>query len=92
MTRGATLIEMMVALLVLGLLAGVSAAAVGSLRPPRLEGWKSEAIRARQSAIQNGRPVMVSTDSGHRALLLPDGRAVGAGLDPLTGEVLHGPR
>ncbi len=93
MTRGGvTLIEMMVVLVLLGVLTGVAAAAFGSLRQPQHTGWESQAIRARESAIRSGRPVVVSGDSGYRAFMLPDGRAVGPGLDPLTGEVLHAPR
>lgn len=90
--RGVTLIEMMVALVILGALTGVAAATLGSLGPPRVQGWKSDVLRARDSAIRTGRPVVLRTDSGYRALLLPDGRAVGGGLEPLTGEVTDAPR
>ena len=85
--RGVTLIEMMVVLVILGAMTGVAAATLGSLRPPTMQGWKSDVLRARDSAIRSGRPVVLHTDSGYRALLLPDGRAVGGGLDHLTGEV-----
>jgi Tfp pilus assembly protein FimT len=90
--RGATLAELVVTILVLGLLAGLSAAAVGSLRTPPIEPWKAAAIQARDSAIRTGRPVVLMGDSGRRALLLPDGRAIGHGFDLLTGEVAGAPR
>ena len=91
-SRGVTLIEMMVNLVIVGLLTGAAAAVLGTLRQPELEVWKAEVLRARDSAIRSGRPVLVSTDSGYRALLLPDGRAVGPGLEPLTGEVTDASR
>ncbi len=80
--------EMMVALVVLGLLTGLAAATVGTLRPAVEDERKASVVRARATAIRTGRPVLVGSDTGYRALLLPDGRAIGAGLDPLTGEVL----
>jgi prepilin-type N-terminal cleavage/methylation domain-containing protein len=90
--RGTTLLELMVTLAVLGLLTGTAAAALGTLRRPEAARWASDVARARDSAIRTGRPVRVSGDSGYRALLLPDGRAVGPGLDPLTGEVTDAAR
>ncbi len=90
--RGVTVIEVVVTVLVLGLLTGLAAAAVGSLRRPPVEPWRSAVMRARDSAIRTGRRVVLSGDSGYRALLLPDGRAIGPGLDPLTGEVTSAPR
>lgn len=87
-----TLIEAIVALVVLGLLTGMVAATLASLKPPTVAAWQTEVTRARGSAIRTGRPVLAHTDSGYRALLLPDGRAIGPGLDPLTGEVIHAPR
>jgi Tfp pilus assembly protein FimT len=90
--RGATLAELVVTILVLGLLAGLAATAVGSLRAPLAEPWKAAAIAARGSAIRTGRPVVLLGDSGQRAVLLPDGRAIGHGFDLLTGEVAGAPR
>jgi prepilin-type N-terminal cleavage/methylation domain-containing protein len=86
--RGVTLIELVVVLAILGVLSGVTAAAFGGLRRPEAGTWSSEVSRARAAAIRSGRRVVVQGDRGTRAVLLPDGRAVGAGLDPLTGEVL----
>jgi prepilin-type N-terminal cleavage/methylation domain-containing protein len=90
--RGVTLIEVVVTLLALGLLTGLAAAAVGSLRRLPVEPWRTAVIRARDSAIRTGRPVVLNGDSGYRAFLLPDGRAIGRGLDPLTGEGTSAPR
>jgi prepilin-type N-terminal cleavage/methylation domain-containing protein len=88
--RGVTLIEVVVGLLVLGLLTGLAGMALSSLRLSQAEPWKAQVALARDSAIRTGRPVTIRGDSGYRALLLPDGRAVGHGLDPLTGEVISG--
>lgn len=90
--RGVTLIEMMVALVILGALTGVAAATLGSLRAPTMQGWKSDVLHARDSAIRNGRPVRLRTDGGYRALLLPDGRVIGGGFDALTGEAIDASR
>jgi prepilin-type N-terminal cleavage/methylation domain-containing protein len=90
--RGVTLIEVVVTVLVLGLLTGLAATAVGSLRRPPVESWRAAVIRARDSAIRTGRPVILNGDSGYRAFLLPDGRAMALGFDPLTGEVVSVPR
>ncbi len=90
--RGATLVELTVTLLVLGLLSGLGAVAVGTLRRDRADPWHEAVSRARAAAVHTGRPVAVTGDSGRRALLLPDGRAIGPGLDPLTGEVLSASR
>ena len=87
--RGTTLVELTVTLLVLGLLTGLAVAAVGSLRRPPSSPWADAIGRARTAAVRTGQPVAVGGDSGVRAVLLPDGRAIGPGLDPLTGEVLH---
>jgi len=80
--RGVTLVELVVALALFGLILGVSALSLASLQPVR----KSAAIRAMEhahaEAIRTGSPARVDS-----VLFLPDGRAIGAGLDPLTGSV-----
>jgi prepilin-type N-terminal cleavage/methylation domain-containing protein len=86
--RGVTLVELVVALCVFGLLTAFVGIAVGSVQPPRAEGWKADLRRARDSAIRTGQPVIMTRDSGYRTLLLPDGRSIGVGLDPLTSEVV----
>lgn len=78
--RGVTLLEMLVVLALLGILFGVSTVALSALKPPS----KSDAVlaleHARVQAIHSGTP---RTAIG--VLFLPDGRAIGPGVDPLTG-------
>lgn len=80
--RGVTLLELLVVLALFGILFGVSAVALSALKPPS----KSDAVRAleraRMEAIQSGTP-----RTAHGVLFLPDGRAIGPGVDPLTGAV-----
>lgn len=80
------MLELIVVILVLGLLAGVSGLAIASLTAPR-ESETTRLLRtARMQAIRTGRPVSVRVPHATRVvLLLPDGRSVGQGLDPLTG-------
>jgi Tfp pilus assembly protein FimT len=84
--RGITLVEMLVVLILLGLVGGMSVLAVGRLRrpdePERIARWH----RARAAAIRSGQPVAVAGDSGTVVRFLPDGRVIGKGVDPLTGE------
>ncbi len=91
--KGTTLIELVVALAVLGLILGISGLALASLRAPR-EGVR-QLQRARAEAIQKGQPVRAAGTvdtvtnyaprTTHSVLFLPDGRAIGPGVDPLTG-------
>jgi prepilin-type N-terminal cleavage/methylation domain-containing protein len=86
--RGATLVELMVALVILGLLAGISGLALASLRPTPETAAVGRLAHARAAAIRTGLPVVVADtvgDTTHRMLFLPDGRAIGTGVDPLTG-------
>ena len=94
MRRGVTLVELLVVLLLLSLLAGMSALAAGRLRGSA-SGSREEARRmatARAEAIRTGGPVRLMRDTGGPALFLPDGRAVGRGIDPLMGSGDHAPR
>lgn len=84
---GVTLIELVVVLLVLGLLGGMSGLAVSSLRPPSEAPREAGLWRARAEAIRTGRSVRIADDTAP-AVFLPDGRAIGSGLDPLTGQAL----
>ena len=84
---GLTLVEMIVALAIIGLIAGVSGLALGGLRPPRESGVIRELRRARAEAIRTGRRVRAESGDSTltTVLFLPDGRAIGPGVDPLTG-------
>jgi len=89
-SRGVTLIELIVALAMLALVVGISGLALVSLRAPSESQAMRELQVAHAQAIRTGRPVLtpghLTPDTGHR-LFLPDGRAVGPGVDPLTGAV-----
>ena len=99
--RGVTLIELLVVLVLLGLLFTVSGLALASLATPRQSAWFRTLEASRARAIRRGIPVLVDGGSdasgGNRSrsgplglpagavLFLPDGRALGPGVDPLTG-------
>lgn len=83
--RGFTLLELMVALAVLGLLSGVSALAFGRLRRPDSADPPQQMAAAQRKAVRSGRRVVL-TLGRDTVSFLPDGRAVGRGADPLTGE------
>ena len=95
MRRGVTLVELLVVLAILGVMAGISGVALASLRAPRESARVRTLNEARAQAIRSGKPVQVLLDTvpprtGQQArpliaLFLPDGRAIGLGLDPLTG-------
>ena len=92
-TSGFTLLEVIVVLAILGVTLAVSSLAFTSLKAPRESDRARELRRARSKAIETGRPVV--TDSNHaprttQVLFLPDGRAVGPGVDPLTGSPTRG--
>lgn len=87
-SRGVTLVEMIVVLVLMGVLAGIGGLAVASLQRPAADPWRTAVAIARARAIDGGTAVVLAADSTHGAVLfLPDGRAVGAGVDPFTGEV-----
>ncbi len=77
--QGVTLVELVVAIAILGLLASTAALAVGSGQAAR-----SPAEDARTRALQSGEVVYLQ-DSTSVTVYHPDGRATGPGLDPLTG-------
>ncbi len=93
MSRGLTLVEVLVVLVLLGLVTGMSALGLAGLRGPReRESDRARAVeRARAEAIRTGRPVRLPTDSHGVVLLLPDGRALGPGIDPFTGQATDAP-
>lgn len=79
-SSGVTLLELLVTLAILGLLLGVTSLAVSSLQAPRESDETVELRGARTAAIRSGTPRFV-----HGVLFLPDGRAIGPAVDPLTG-------
>jgi prepilin-type N-terminal cleavage/methylation domain-containing protein len=92
---GFTLLEVVVALALFSLILGISGLALASLRAPMSADTTQQLVAARASSIRTGRSVSVtvtSPDTGKynaprttHILFLPDGRAVGNGVDQLTG-------
>jgi prepilin-type N-terminal cleavage/methylation domain-containing protein len=92
---GFTILEVVVALVLFALILGVSGLALASLREPTSAAITRQLTDARAEAIRTGRPVSVAvalpdTAENHaprttHLLFLPDGRAVGEGVDALTG-------
>jgi len=86
--RGFTLVEVIVVVAILGLIAGMSGLGFVGLRSPRESERVRDLWRARAEAIQTGRPMIAEDNRGLRTahvLFLPDGRAIGVGVDPITG-------
>jgi prepilin-type N-terminal cleavage/methylation domain-containing protein len=84
--RGVTLVELMVAIAVLGFVLGLSGIALASLRQPSDTQTITAIDRARTQAILSGHRVSLRSLSDRvYVLFLPDGRVVGAGVDQLTG-------
>ena len=78
---GFTLLELIVVLAVLGIILGVSGLALGTLKTPRESQKTIELRAARANAIHSGAP-----RTAHGVRFLPDGRAIGPGVNSLTGE------
>src|SRR5262249_11186000 len=78
--RGVTLLELLVVLAILGVLLGVTGLALGSLKAPRESQETADLRLARTTAIRSGIP-----QRARGILFLPDGRALGPAVDPLTG-------
>jgi prepilin-type N-terminal cleavage/methylation domain-containing protein len=85
---GVTMVELLVVIAILGLIVGMSGFAFTSLRAPRAS-ERTRALRAaRAHAIREGKPVALPFGGSRvrpSALFLPDGRAIGTGVNPLTG-------
>ncbi len=85
-----TLIELIVVLVLLGILATLVGGAVAGARQRPAATEDSTWRIGRLKAVRDGRRVTVwspTGSSGQWALVtfLPDGRALGPGVDPLTG-------
>lgn len=74
------MLELLVVLTIVGLILGVSGLALGSLKTPVEFEQLRDLKKARADAIESGAP-----RTAHGVLFLPDGRAIGAGVDPFTG-------
>ena len=88
-SAGFTLVELIVVIAIIGLMAAISGVAIASLRLPRESEEVAMLHHARAQAIATGVPVWAvgnhSPRTTHPVLFLPDGRAIGPGIDPLTG-------
>jgi prepilin-type N-terminal cleavage/methylation domain-containing protein len=76
---GSTLIELLVALAVLGVALAVSSVAFrAEAAPDAAERLELRIAEARRRAVESGRPVTVSLDSGRAGTAYPDGRVLTA--------------
>lgn len=86
---GFTLVELIVVIAIVGLMAAISGVAVASLQVPRESEGVAALRHARAQAILTGTPVQADSNRAprttHSVLFLPDGRALGPGMDPLSG-------
>jgi len=78
--QGVTLLELIVVLAVLGVILGVTGLALGTLKSPREAQQLTDLRQARAEAIHAGAP-----RTAHGIRFLPNGRAIGPNVDPLTG-------
>jgi prepilin-type N-terminal cleavage/methylation domain-containing protein len=81
---GVTLLELLVVLTILGLVLGVTGVALSSLKTPPESEQLRDLEKARADAIQSG-----VQRTAHGVRFLPDGRAIGPGVDPFTGVPLE---
>ena len=86
------MVELMVVLALLSLMLALSGVGAAMLQVPREAGRVEQLRRARAEAIRTGRRVPAppgeATAPGSQLpapVFLPDGRALGPGVDPLTG-------
>lgn len=88
---GFTLIELMVAMATIAVTLTIGSMALSSALSKEDSGGDTRRVRleaARRQAIDDGDHVVVSSGEDSAAtsiLFLPDGRAVGGGVDALTG-------
>ena len=86
-TRGFTMLEVMVSLVLVSIATAVAALA---MREDSIPEDRSTALReARLQAVETGVPVVVRIDTvvPSPILFLPDGRAIGLEVSPLTGRL-----
>jgi len=81
---GVTLLELLVVVTVLAVVLGVTGLSLGTLRAPRESARARDLRHARAQAIQSG-----ASRTTHDVRFLPDGRAVGPGVDLLTGRPIE---
>ncbi len=84
---GVTLLELLVVLAILGVVLAVSGLALGAFKPSPTDERVRELQRTRAEAIRTGAP-RTTHDARRTAAdtrFLPDGRAIGPGVDQLTG-------
>ena len=93
-SRGVTLVELMVVILLLGLLSGVVGLTIGSTpRVPSLDLTTVAVMQARDSALRTGHRVTIPITVGghfHRATAYPDGRVLSDAplrIDALSGSI-----
>jgi len=90
--RGVTLVEMAVVLVLLGLVSTVAGLALGRLGPTP-DGLRAHHLEeARARAIHLEEPVIFVDNGGHLVRFLPDGRAIGIGVNPVTGHAADATR
>lgn len=82
-TPGVTLLELLVVLTIIGVVLAMTGLALASLRTPRESQQVSDLRRARSEAIHSG-----AQRTAHGVRFLPDGRAIGPGVNALTGAPL----
>jgi prepilin-type N-terminal cleavage/methylation domain-containing protein len=99
MSRGFTLLEVMVTVVLMGVLAGITGLAVRSLEPgpgsailPELQGARAEAIMTGEPRVWTGRGIAVRFDpdgSSSGGRVESDGAAFT--IDPVSGEIREVP-
>ena len=85
---GVTLVELLVAISIVGMIVSLTGLAFFSLRTSGASTLQGELQDARARALRTGRPVAFpafGAPARPTVLFLPDGRSIGEGADPLTG-------
>lgn len=82
-SRGATLVELLVALAIFAALAGLSVVPLTALRPTPAQTDSAELRRLRTRAIQTGASILVE-QGDRRVRFMPDGRVLVAPQAEMT--------